>query len=72
MISFVNYISKDRTIGRKQISGCQGLGIVGMYDYSGAVQGILGVEDSDRRVLYPDCGGSYMNLCMCYYLCNYF
>lgn len=59
------HFKRQNYFDRKQISGCQGLGIVGIYAYSGTVEGTLGVEGSDRRVLCPDCDGSYMNLYMC-------
>lgn len=62
MISFIGYSQKVKTTGTERSVVVRGQDCGGGCDCKGVAQGSLG---HDVDVLYPDCGGGYMNLYMC-------
>lgn len=58
---------KENYCDREHIHSCQRW-TEGGADYKGVAQGVLGWNET---IPYLDCGGHYMNLCMCAILRNY-
>jgi hypothetical protein len=55
------FLKGPNYVGRKQISGCRGLGM----EEKLTAKGLGGTFQGDRMVLYLDCGGGYVTVCTC-------
>ena len=57
----MTFLKKQNYKDQDSVGGCQVLGVRGIFDYQGQLEGIFG----DEMVIYPECSGGYVSLCTC-------